>query len=53
VLISGSWKNVHFADANQGCQMVYIFLYEKSQFGYFLEGLEKENVATYISFGIF
>jgi hypothetical protein len=31
----------------QGCQMVYIFLYQKSQFGYILEALGMENVDTF------
>jgi hypothetical protein len=32
---------------NQGCQMVPIFAYQKSQFGDILEGLAMENVGKY------
>jgi hypothetical protein len=37
----------------QGCQMVYIFAYQKSKFWYIWEGLGMENVVCFGPFGIF
>jgi hypothetical protein len=37
--------------SSRGCQMVHIFSYQKSQFGYFLEGREMKRWYL-LSFGI-
>jgi hypothetical protein len=36
-----------FPGWEQGCQMVYIFSYQKYQFGYFLHGFGMENVGIF------
>jgi hypothetical protein len=42
------------ADAAQGCQMVYIFSNQKSQFGLILVGLAMERVGNFLwPFGLF
>jgi hypothetical protein len=47
--------DVFLTGPHNGCQVVYLFSYQKSLFGYILEGLEKENVGICIlwQFGIF
>jgi hypothetical protein len=44
------WEVPLRCGGEQVCQMVYIFAYQKSQFGYILEGLGMENVGIFYGY---